>query len=569
VHHAEVSNAIRYDSLLVRALAAELNGMLAGSRLAAAFLDRDQLRVTLRTRAARRSRPAPPSLVWQLHPQSGHLTAAGADTVAGGQLQLATPSTITTVSAPSDERLILLDLDAGDAAAGVARRIVIELITNQWNAVAVGADDRIIAVLRERATKDRQLRAGVAYRPPPASERIGMHGPVEPAVWLEALAHLPPGERQRAVLRFAWTGPVNAQHILGDAAVSDSKTSLLRALDRYTALVHDSTPAAFVVRSGDGWQPYPAAVGDAAEPAPTLVAAFAIVAERAAAMPTAEDATDAALSAVAGRIESLQRRSGRLTEELSGATAEAAVMRHHAHVLLAQLQRVGRGAREIELDDFAGGTVRLELDPALSGAENATRLYDLARKRDRAAERIPRLLDDAAAELHRLEALIGRIRAGALPAGELARLAGKRARGSGRGEPPALPYREYRTSGGLEVRVGRGSKANDDLTFRHSSPTDIWLHARDVAGAHVILRWPNAAANPAASDIAEAAVLAALHSRARTSGLVAVDWTRRKYVRKPRRAGPGLVIPERVRTVFVEPDEGLDERLRVDEILSS
>jgi predicted ribosome quality control (RQC) complex YloA/Tae2 family protein len=188
-------------------------------------------------------------------------------------------------------------------------------------------------------------------------------------------------------------------------------------------------------------------------------------------------------------------------------------------------------------------------------------MYDAARRRERAASRIPTLLEKAEAESLELERLAGRIREGTATAEELARL--QRTHATPGRETPLLPYREYRTSRGLEVRVGRGSKANDDLTFRHSSPTDVWLHARDVAGAHVILRWPRAEENPPAADIAEAAMLAALYSKARTSGMVPVDWTRRKHVRKPRKAGPGLVIPERVRTVFVEPDPSLEEKLRV------
>jgi len=125
----------------------------------------------------------------------------------------------------------------------------------------------------------------------------------------------------------------------------------------------------------------------------------------------------------------------------------------------------------------------------------------------------------------------------------------------------SLPYRTFRSSGGLEIRVGRGARHNDALTFRHSAPDDIWLHARQAAGAHVILRWTKPG-NPPARDLEEAAVLAALHSRARTSGSVPVDWTRRKHVRKPRRAAPGAVIPDRVRTLFVEPRADLAEGLK-------
>jgi len=108
--------------------------------------------------------------------------------------------------------------------------------------------------------------------------------------------------------------------------------------------------------------------------------------------------------------------------------------------------------------------------------------------------------------------------------------------------------------------VGRGARFNDDLTFRHSSPGDVWLHARQTAGAHVILRWQGEG-KPPARDLEEAATLAALHSKARTSGSVPVAWTLRKYVRKPRKSPPGQVTIEREETVFVVPDAVLMERL--------
>jgi predicted ribosome quality control (RQC) complex YloA/Tae2 family protein len=129
---------------------------------------------------------------------------------------------------------------------------------------------------------------------------------------------------------------------------------------------------------------------------------------------------------------------------------------------------------------------------------------------------------------------------------------------------PALPYRVFLSSGGLEIRVGRGAADNDALTFRHSTPDDVWLHARDAAGAHVVLRW-NEDAPPPARDLKEAAVLAALNSKAKRSGTVPVDWTLCRYVRKHRGAPPGEVEIQRVKTVFVEPDESLMEGLRPDQ----
>src|SRR5690606_14284950 len=121
--------------------------MLAGARLDAAFLDRDALRLTLRTRAARRRAGDPPSLSWHLHPDSGHLSAAAPAGALPGSVQLAAPSVIARVHSPPDERIIRIDLETRDAPAGAARCIIIELVTNQWNAIATGADDRITGVL--------------------------------------------------------------------------------------------------------------------------------------------------------------------------------------------------------------------------------------------------------------------------------------------------------------------------------------------------------------------------------------------------------------------------------------
>jgi predicted ribosome quality control (RQC) complex YloA/Tae2 family protein len=78
----------------------------------------------------------------------------------------------------------------------------------------------------------------------------------------------------------------------------------------------------------------------------------------------------------------------------------------------------------------------------------------------------------------------------------------------------------------------------------------------------VVLRWSDPGAPPA-RDLEEAAVLAAWYSKARSSGTVAVDWTRRRYVRKPRGAPPGRVSLIQAKTIFVEPDAAVEERLRV------
>jgi hypothetical protein len=563
-----VSNALRYDSLLVRELARELNDALGRARLDAVLFDRDRLVVSVLPAPVRRGEAPKPALLWQLHPGSGHVTrASGAET--GGRVPLRRSSVVTSVTAPPDERLLVLELDAGDAPAGFARRIIVELMPNHWNAIATGLDGRIVAVLGKRKGGGRPFCAGGAHPPPDRSARAGAITPPRRDEWHAALAPMPPGERLGALSRWAaYASPLNAAWIIGRADVSADDAALDEAYARYLALAHGrpGRPALFLL---DGrWQPYVTAHGAAlpagAEEAATLLEAFAEAADRAGAAPAEAGGADEALAVIADRLDAIDARRSRLMEEQEGAAADAQHMRRQADLLLSQLHRIARGSPAAELDDFEGGTVRVDLDPSLGGTENARRLHQAAGKRDRAAARIPVLLRKAEAEHRRLTALADRVREGAATPEDIARLR-RRTRSRDRDAAAPAPYHTYRSTGGLEIRVGRGARANDELTFRHSSPHDIWLHARDAAGAHVILRWPRPDANPPARDIAEAAVLAALSSRARTSGTVPVDWTRRKYVRKPRKAPPGAVLPERVRTVFVEPDPAVRDRLRIEE----
>jgi predicted ribosome quality control (RQC) complex YloA/Tae2 family protein len=264
---------------------------------------------------------------------------------------------------------------------------------------------------------------------------------------------------------------------------------------------------------------------------------------------------DAALRAARGRVKGIQK-------ELTSA-GDPDAPRAYANLLLARLREVPPGVGSVTLKGFSNEEVTVTLDPALSPQENARAYYAEAARRERARARLPALLSRAEKALEMLEALKHGLMDGTVtPDDAASRIpSGGRPTSAGPRQVERAPFRTFFTSGGLEVRVGRSSKDNDTLTFRHSHPQDVWLHARDRGGAHVILRWRKDDPPPQ-RDLGEAAILAALNSGARTSGTVPVDWTRRKYVRKPRKAPPGTVIPDRVQTLFVEPDPELPERLR-------
>ena len=193
----------------------------------------------------------------------------------------------------------------------------------------------------------------------------------------------------------------------------------------------------------------------------------------------------------------------------------------------------------------AGVDVETGAKPGERAPQVAARLHAEARSMERALEALP--------------ARIAALRAAPAAA---PRKAGKPAAPARRGAARApRPFREYRSSGGLDIWVGRGAASNDTLTFHESAPEDVWLHARDAAGAHVVLRWTRPEPPPA-RDLAEAAALAAWHSKSRGNTVAPVDWTRRKHVRKPRGGPAGLVLVDHTKTINARPSAELERKLR-------
>lgn len=112
--------------------------------------------------------------------------------------------------------------------------------------------------------------------------------------------------------------------------------------------------------------------------------------------------------------------------------------------------------------------------------------------------------------------------------------------------------RQYVSSEGFEILVGKGSKDNDFLTFRVAKSFDLWLHAADYPGSHVVVKNPSRKEIPPKTLI-EAAQYAAFFSRAKEQPKVAVHYTQKKFVNKPKGAGAGLVSLSSFKTILVEP----------------
>jgi predicted ribosome quality control (RQC) complex YloA/Tae2 family protein len=114
-----------------------------------------------------------------------------------------------------------------------------------------------------------------------------------------------------------------------------------------------------------------------------------------------------------------------------------------------------------------------------------------------------------------------------------------------------LPYHEFEFQG-FKIWVGKNAISNDQLTLKYSHKEDLWLHARDVAGSHVIIKYQSGKPFPK-TVIERAAQLAAYNSKRKTDTLCPVAYTPRKYVRKRKGDPAGAVIVEREEVIMVEP----------------
>lgn len=274
--------------------------------------------------------------------------------------------------------------------------------------------------------------------------------------------------------------------------------------------------------------------------------------------------------ALAGQARRLSRRAEAVEGDLARLD-DVERLQRIGRLLLAQGERVPRGARRAVLDDWElGGTIEVALDPAVGAKAQAAGYFQKARRIQRGAEVMWERLAAATRALDAVRALQAEVGAEGevAPASMRAWTDRAQALGVSRGEAvvargrakaaPRQPFIAYEGWRGMKILVGRGAADNDRLTTKVARMHDVWMHARGVAGAHVVVPLVKGSECPQ-ELLLDAATLAVHHSDAKGADFAEVTWAERRYVRKPKGLPAGKVVVDRERVLALRPEP---ERLR-------
>ncbi|HKR15731.1 MAG TPA: NFACT RNA binding domain-containing protein [Pyrinomonadaceae bacterium] len=278
---------------------------------------------------------------------------------------------------------------------------------------------------------------------------------------------------------------------------------------------------------------------------------------------------DSRASAVRSRLRSLIQRQRKLKQNLSKDLVDHGDPEEHkktGDLLLANIATAVRDGGKVFLTDYYSEDapqIEIQVDENTSLQDEATRRFRLYTKAKHAREEVVGRLANVDREIAQLEKraadlehIINQRDAEALESFDKspAKTAPKSRAGA---ETKTISgVRRYLSTDGYEVLVGRSSRDNDTLTFRIAHPNDLWLHAGDYPGSHVVVRNPTRKEIPHRTLI-EAAQLAGKFSQASEDAKVVIHYTERKFLSKPKGAAPGLVRLSRFRSITVEPKEAI------------
>ena len=488
---------------------------------------------------------------------------------------------IVSVEQAPLERVVTLHIEATDELGEQSRfALILETLGRHANLILCDKEGRILDCLRRvdlEMSQERQVLPGLFYHLPP---RQNKRDPL--TVTREEFAALLPREETPLdgwlLDTFTAMPPLVAREIVNRAyGESDHRIADSRLWDSFaawqgqvnggaftpTVLYRNGKPFDFTYGPISQYGDYCANV--TADSFSTLLDSF--YEEREQAERVKQKGQDLIKTATNARDR--VRRKIVAQEKEYAACLDRDHLRICGELITANLYRMERGQRKLMAENYyeeGCPAMDIPLDVRLSPQENAARYFKQYAKAKTAEKMLTEQLTKGREELRYLESVVQELQQAEseqdfndirteLTDGGYIRQRGKKQPGFQRASKP----REFRSSAGLRILVGRNNRQNDRLTAKDADRRDIWLHTQKIHGSHVILC--TGGREPDETSLYEAACLAAYYSQGREAGKVPVDYTPVRYVKKPAGSRPGMVVYTTYQTIYAVPDGQLVKKL--------
>ena len=260
---------------------------------------------------------------------------------------------------------------------------------------------------------------------------------------------------------------------------------------------------------------------------------------------------------VENELEKNRKKLGKQEEELL-ATENAEEFRQKGELLTTFLHQVPNDQDQVELDNYyTGEKIIIALDKALTPNQNAQRYFKRYQKLKEAVKHLTSLIEETRTTILYLESVETALAQASLTEiaeirEELIQTGFIRRRQREKIQKRQKPEKYLATDGQTIILVGRNNLQNDELTFKIAKKDELWFHAKDIPGSHVVITGNLQPSDEVKTDAAE---LAAYFSKARLSNLVQVDMIETRKLNKPTGGKPGFVTYTGQKTLRVTPDE--------------
>ncbi len=482
---------------------------------------------------------------------------------------------VSGIRALECDRILEIEIEHFDELGDAAKkRIICEFMGKHSNIIFVGGDGRIIDSARrvnEAISSVREVLPGLRYELPPAHGKLpydsvsadtlyaamaGMNGPLYRLI-AQCVSGMSTQTARELAFRATGSEDAHSDEIDLRAAcrsVSDNLAAIPGQIAPSILFTDDGAPVDAVAFA------YASRAHMRAEPYPTISEALDAfyrgrdMAER------IRQKSAALHRALKKNVERCERKLALQNEALLG-SQRMEEYRLKGELLTANLHLAQKGMKRVDVPNYyeeGMPMLTVELDEKLSPGQNAQRYFKLYQKARSAQTLAAEQIEKTSAELNYLEGQLDNLEK-CQEESELSELRQElerfgyvrpnRNRRQLKQLPPSKPMR-FTAPSGRVILVGKNNLQNDKLTGT-AQPNEVWLHAKDMPGSHVII----VGEDPDEATIAYAARLAALYSKGRTSSRVPVDYTLRRFVRKPGGAKPGFVIYTNQHTLYVQPAE--------------